>query len=103
MAGMQQGIVWPHGMMTAPALINGTMLNHMPSAMMPQGKFTGFEFKIRKYHFFKNFVSSVISRKSDKFLSDHVILRYFSEFIQSDLSTLLSRSNLVLVNRPGHL
>lgn len=36
MAGMQQGIVWPHGMMAAPALINGTMLNHMPSAMMPQ-------------------------------------------------------------------
>lgn len=69
MAGMQQGIVWPHGMMTAPALINGTMLNHMPSAMMPQGKLTGFEFKIRKYHFFENFVPieiDVISRNSDK-------------------------------------
>ena len=36
-AGMQQGIVWPHGMMTAPALINGAMLNHVPNAMMQQG------------------------------------------------------------------
>ena len=38
MAGMQQGIVWPHGMMANPALINGAMLGHMPAAMMPQGK-----------------------------------------------------------------
>merc|ERR1712242_204204 len=37
--GMQPGFVWPHGMMTtaaAPTLINGAMLNHIPSTMMPQ-------------------------------------------------------------------
>ena len=44
--GMQPGFVWPHGMMTtatAPTLINGAMLNHIPSTMMPQGKRTEFD------------------------------------------------------------
>ena len=52
--GMQPGFVWPHGMMTtaaAPTLINGAMLNHIPSTMMPQGMHNHLRFCLPRVSF----------------------------------------------------